>query len=99
MVSKTIVKRKNKKKIDEPPLFKCILYNDEVTVIDFVVMILIDVFNMHETQALDFANYVQDAGKGICGVYPFGIAETKARQVENIAQLFDFPLKCEIEPE
>ena len=37
-------------------------------------------------------------GKGVAGIYPFDIAETKASQVEELARERNYPLKCTIEP-
>jgi ATP-dependent Clp protease adaptor protein ClpS len=36
---------------------------------------------------------------GIAGIYPFEIAETKVRTVDELARENQFPLKCTMEKE
>ena len=42
---------------------------------------------------------VHTSGLGLVGVYPFDIAHTKQRRVEQSAKENEHPLKCSIEPE
>jgi ATP-dependent Clp protease adaptor protein ClpS len=42
---------------------------------------------------------VHNTGKGIAGVYPYDIAVTKVKQVENLAKQFEMPLRLTIEAE
>jgi ATP-dependent Clp protease adaptor protein ClpS len=42
---------------------------------------------------------VHTQGKGLCGVYPHEIAETKVEAVISAARDHGFPLKAAMEPE
>jgi ATP-dependent Clp protease adaptor protein ClpS len=42
---------------------------------------------------------VHHKGVGICGIYPYEIAETKINTVETLARENGFPLKCIMERE
>ena len=42
---------------------------------------------------------VHTQGKGLCGVYPFEVAETKVEAVVGCARENGFPLRAAMEPE
>ncbi len=86
-----------RQKIKKPKLYKVVLYNDDYTTMEFVVDILVVIFNKAITEATLIMLEVHKKGKGICGVYTYDIAVTKSNQVRRYATLNEFPLKCEIE--
>ena len=43
--------------------------------------------------------HVHQKGIGVCGVYTYDIAETKAIQVTNYARKFEHPLQMQLEKE
>lgn len=86
-----------KPKVKRPPLYRVVLINDDYTPMEFVVDILESVFAMERTRATQVMLEVHTKGKGICGVYDFGIAETKVAQVMSIANQHQHPLLCTME--
>jgi ATP-dependent Clp protease adaptor protein ClpS len=84
-------------KTAEPPLFKVLLHNDDYTTMDFVVEILMTVFNKSESEAEKIMLNVHKKGIGICGVYPYEVAETKVETVSALAKSNGFPLKSSME--
>ena len=86
-----------KPKIKRPPLYRVVLINDDYTPMEFVVDILESVFAMERTRATQVMLEVHTKGKGICGVYDIGIAETKVAQVMSIAKQHQHPLLCTME--
>ncbi len=88
---------KTKIKDFKPNLFKVMLLNDEVTTMDFVVMILIDIFNKSKNEAIELMLKIHQSGRAICGIYTKEIAQTKQMEVLNLAKANGFPLKCVIE--
>jgi ATP-dependent Clp protease adaptor protein ClpS len=66
---------------------------------DFVVEVLQRFFDKNEQQAVDIMLAIHHKGKGLCGVYPFGIAETKVLQVNQFARENQHPLLCSLEKE
>ncbi|AGZ81568.1 ATP-dependent Clp protease adaptor ClpS [Campylobacter fetus] len=90
---------KTKIKDFKPNLFKVMLLNDEVTTMDFVVMILIDIFNKSKNEAIELMLKIHQNGRAICGIYTKEIAQTKQMEVLNLAKANGFPLKCVIEEE
>ena len=95
----TIVERRTKQqpKTKKPPLYKCIFLNDDYTPMEFVVEVLKQVFHKDQAEATRIMLHVHQNGMGVAGVYPFEIAETKVRTVEELARESQFPLKVVME--
>ena len=86
-------------KVGEPPLFKVLLHNDDYTTMEFVVQVLEQVFLKTPAEAFRVMMHVHTQGKGLCGLYPHDIAETKIESVHEMAQEHGFPLRADMEPE
>jgi len=85
--------------LDEPPMYKVLLHNDDYSTMDFVVMVLSKVFHKTQTEAEAIMLDVHKKGKGLCGVYTFEIAQTKVEQVKTLAKQNQFPLLATYEEE
>ncbi|MGD2029908.1 MAG: ATP-dependent Clp protease adapter ClpS [Desulfobacterales bacterium] len=85
--------------IDEPPMYKVLLHNDDYTTMEFVVEILMLVFNKPPEEAVKIMLNVHQKGIGICGVYTYEVSETKVNTVQDLARQNGFPLKCTMEEE
>lgn len=86
-------------KITEPPMYKVLLHNDDYTTKAFVVEILMVVFNKSIGEATGLMWQVHRNGIGVCGIYPYEMAETKINLVTKISQESGFPLKASMEKE
>ncbi|MCU0558762.1 MAG: ATP-dependent Clp protease adapter ClpS [Desulfobacterales bacterium] len=86
-------------RLAEPPLFRVLLINDDYTTMEFVVAVLKNVFHKSEAEATRIMLNVHQQGAGVCGLYPYEIAETKVDAVEALARENGFPLKCTMEKE
>ncbi len=64
---------------------------------EFVVDILCRFFTMSVESATAVMLKVHTEGKGVCGVFPKEIAETKAVLVNEYARESEHPLLCDIE--
>lgn len=93
--TKTITRPKHKLK--KPSHYKVILLNDDYTPMDFVVLVLVRFFRKTEQEATEIMLAVHNQGKGIAGVFPFEVAETKAMQCNQFAKHNNFPLKTVVE--
>ena len=82
-----------------PPLYKVILLNDDYTPMDFVVVILEQIFRKSHQDAMDVMLQVHQTGAGLAGVYTRDVAETKVDQVTEYARINDYPLCCTLEPD
>lgn len=80
-----------------PPLYKVILFNDDYTPMEFVVEVLQRFFSKGREQATQIMLQIHTKGAGVCGVYPYDIAETKVNQVMTYAREHQHPLQCGME--
>ena len=82
----------------EPELYSVLLLNDDYTTMEFVVQVLEHVFEKSPAEAYRIMMHVHTQGKGLAGVYPWEVAETKAETVINLAKDAGFPLRAVTEP-
>lgn len=87
-----------KPKLRRPKQYRVLLLNDDYTPMEFVVEILERFFSMDRTKATQIMLTIHTQGKGVCGIYPKDIAETKALSVNKYARDNEHPLLCETEP-
>ena len=85
--------------LQEPPLYRVLLHNDDYTTMDFVVMVLQTVFHKNTEEATRIMLNVHHQGIGIAGIYTREIAETKVAIVQQMAKQHQFPLRCSLEKE
>jgi len=88
---------KTKAKPKKPSQYKVLLLNDDYTPMEFVVMILKRFFGMDLEQATRVMLHVHQKGVGVCGVFPYEVAETKVNQVMDFARQNQHPLQCTLE--
>ncbi|SRR5579862_833979 len=93
------VLERTRQETKKPELFKVFLLNDDYTTMDFVVQVLESVFNKAPAEAYRIMMAVHTQGMGLCGVYPFEVAETKVATVLDLARSNGFPLRATIEQE
>jgi ATP-dependent Clp protease adaptor protein ClpS len=91
------VATKTRTKPKKPSMFKVLLLNDDYTPMEFVVMVLKRFFSMDLEQATRVMLHVHQKGVGICGIFPYEIAETKVNQVMDFARRNQHPLQCTLE--
>lgn len=82
---------------EEPPLYKVFLHNDDYTTMDFVVELLVQIFNKSPIEAQEIMLRIHNDGIGECGIFIKEIAETKVAQVHVRASDAGFPLKASME--
>jgi ATP-dependent Clp protease adaptor protein ClpS len=93
------VLERTKQETKKPELYKVVLLNDDYTTMDFVVEVLESIFHKQPAEAFRIMMMVHTQGKGLCGVYPHEVAETKVDAVSEAARGHGFPLRAEMEPE
>ena len=85
--------------LKRPPQYAVVLLNDDYTPMEFVIEVLQQYFNLGIDRATEVMLTVHYEGKGVAGIYPRDIAETKANQVNNYARSQGHPLLSQIEPQ
>ena len=93
----TVIAEKSKVKIKKPKQYKVVMYNDDFTTMEFVVSILLHIFNKKIEEANKIMFDVHKKGRGIAGIYPYDIAVSKLNTTMRISESEGFPLKLTIE--
>jgi len=86
-----------KPKLKRPSMYKVVLHNDDYTPMEFVVVLLADLFAMPREKATQVMLHVHTQGRGVCGVFTKDIAETKVAQVNEYSRQNQHPLLCAME--
>lgn len=81
-----------KPKLKKPPMFKVIVVNDDYTPMEFVVQVLQQFFQHSREKAVQIMLHVHTQGRGVAGIFPVEIAETKTAQVNAFARKHQHPL-------
>ena len=90
---------KTKPKTKKPSMWKVLLMNDDYTPMEFVIFVLERYFNKSKEEATQIMLHVHQRGIGVCGVFPYEVAETKVGQVVDVAKQNQHPLQCTMEKE
>lgn len=85
-------------RVTKPPLYNVLLHNDDFTTQEFVVYLLMSVFQKGEEEAFAIMLNVHVKGIGVAGVYTYEIAEMKVAQATALAQANEYPLLVTMEP-
>ncbi|WP_296720927.1 ATP-dependent Clp protease adapter ClpS [Erythrobacter sp.] len=88
---------KTRAKPKKPSQYKVLMLNDDYTPMEFVVLVLKRFFSMDLEQATRVMLHVHQRGVGVCGIFPYEIAETKVNQVMDFAKQNQHPLQCTLE--
>jgi ATP-dependent Clp protease adaptor protein ClpS len=97
METNIVTKQKDKVKIKKPKNYKVVMYNDDYTTMEFVINILVSVFNKKIVEAEKIMLDVHERGKGVAGIYSRDIALTKVSTAMSMAKEKGFPFKLTIE--
>jgi ATP-dependent Clp protease adaptor protein ClpS len=93
------VRERVKPQRQDPALYRVVLLNDDYTTMEFVIQVLETIFERSPAEAYRVMMQVHVNGKGIAGVYPWEIADTKASTVISLAREAGFPLRATVEEE
>ena len=97
MEAKHSLSQKSKVKVKKPKQYKVIMHNDDYTTMEFVIEVLVRIFNKKLEEAQKIMIDVHKAGKGIAGIYSYDIAMTKANTAMEWAKEEGFPFKLSVE--
>ena len=78
-------------------LYSVVLLNDDYTPMEFVVDVLETLFQKSPAEAYRIMMQVHVNGRGVAGVYPWEVAETKVDALLSRARAAGHPLQATIE--
>ena len=95
----TSLRERERIDVKEPRRYKVVIYNDDFTTMEFVVMVLKQVFYKSEDEAQALMLKVHHSNKAVVGIYSFDMAVSKVRKATTMARENGFPLRLFYEPE
>jgi len=101
MSQQTGVKPRTKTKptTQRPKLWKVILLNDDYTPREFVVLVLMAVFRMNDSEAYRVMITAHQKGACVIAVFTKDVADTKAKEATDMGKQKGYPLYFTTEPE
>ena len=88
---------KEKLKLQEPDKYDVLFLNDEVTTVEFVMKVLINIFHKTKDQAVSITEHIHKKGKGVVGTYLYEIAEQKGIETTLLAREENYPLQVKVQ--
>lgn len=73
--------------------------NDDVTRMDFVIAVLMEIFGHNEDSAQLLTVQIHEQGSAVVAVFPYEIAEQKAIETTLLARNNNFPLDVKVRAE
>jgi ATP-dependent Clp protease adaptor protein ClpS len=90
-----------KRKVEEDtalaPLWKVLFHNDDRTTMEFVMKVLMEIFEHNQSKAFEIMMQIHETGIGLVGIYSQEDAKLKQEQTISLARAQKFPLKVTIE--
>ncbi len=91
------VKERARDETKEPALYSVIVLNDDYTPMQFVMDVMESVFQKSPAEAYRITMHVHLKGRGLAGIYPWEVAETKVDTLLSLAREAGHPLQATIE--
>ena len=85
--------------VKEPGRYVVMLYNDDITPMDFVMHVLKSVFFKQDADAEAIMLKAHHEGKAVVGAYCYDIAQSKVNRALEMIAPSGYPLKLECVPE
>lgn len=92
-------KQRNKNTLKFPKKYKVVICNDDVTPVDFVIVLLMSVFRHSSEEAKNITLTIHNNGKGVAGIYNYEIAEQKTIDSTSLSRYHGWPLMIKLEEE
>ena len=83
--------------LKEPAKIKVIVCNDDVTPMEFVIVMLMTVFKHNQETATDLTIKIHNEGTATAGIYTYEIAEQKCIDATHLARENGHPLVIKLE--
>ena len=95
----TGIRERQRVDLKEPARYKVIMYNDDFTTMDFVVMVLRTIFSKSDADAETIMLAIHKQRQAVVGVYTLDVAKSKVLKATKLARDNNFPLKLSYSPE
>lgn len=86
-----------KVEIDEPKMYRVIMHNDNTTTFEFVIAVLMQIFQKSYNESENIAWHIHENGNAVVAIYSFEVAEQKVEDATDAASMANYPLKVTME--
>jgi len=93
-----VVLERRRQCVQPPQMYQVVMLNDDFTPMEFVIIVLQELFGKDRETATQIMLKIHLDGRGVCGVYSRDVAATKVEQVLQAAQKAGHPLQAMFEP-
>lgn len=83
--------------VTEPGMWLVVMHNDDTTTMDFVIMLLMQLFHKDMSEATHIMLEIHTKGRSVVGRYTHEVAEEKMNTATRTARAYGFPLAVTIE--
>lgn len=97
MGTRSSVREKSSLKIKIPKQYVVIMHNDDFTPMDFVVDILMSIFQKSYDDAVRIMMDIHKGTRGVVGTYSYDIARSKAEKAMSLAREEGYPFRVTVE--
>lgn len=80
-----------------PGKWNVIMFNDDATPMDFVVHVLMAIFNKTQEESTEVMLNVHESGRAVAGTYMYEVAQQKVHETTMAARSQGFPLSVSME--
>lgn len=94
----TKTQTKTQVQLKYPNRYRVIIFNDDTTPMEFVIQLLVEIFNKSIDNATELTLEVHTQGKATAGIYTAEIAHEKVAESLNCILLHGYQLKLSAEP-
>lgn len=95
--SQTQTQTRTRANIKYPDRWNVMFHNDDFTPMDFVVQLLVEIFDKSLDEARAVTMAIHEQGKAAAGTYFYEVAEQKASEASTVSKLHGHPLKINLE--
>ena len=93
---KTATGTRSQTRLQYPSKYNVIFHNDDFTPMEWVVSLLVEVFDRTLEQAKEITIKIHETGQGVAGTYYHEIAEQKQQETIVLSRHAGHPLKVTI---
>jgi ATP-dependent Clp protease adaptor protein ClpS len=92
-----VLDEKIQHEVKKPKKYNVIFVNDEVTPMDWVIGILVEIFKYKNDAAHEITMKIHTQGSAVVGTYNFEIAEQKTSETVTLSRNQGYPLVARVE--
>lgn len=87
------VKSKTTVELRYPPRYDVLIFNDDYTPVEFVIKMLVEIFNKNVDTAKELTMTIHEHGQAVAGTYNYEIAEQKTTEALGVSRANGHPLQ------